>query len=140
MLIQEFYSNMHGFDLSIPLFITRVLDMRIIFTLEIVSDVLRVPRVEHPDYPGYDLLKTVSKDKLISAFCERLFDWGERQFTYYSGFAKGLRFLNMVMTFVLHPLSHYKSITEPHARFLLSLLEHFSIDFPSHFILSIINV
>ena len=131
---------MHGFDLSIPLFITRVLDMRIIFTLEIVSDVLRVPRVEHPDYPGYDLLKTVSKDKLISAFCERLFDWGERQFTYYSGFAKGLQFLNMVMTFVLHPLSHYKSITEPHARFLLSLLEHFSIDFPSHFILSIINV
>ena len=54
-------------------------------------------------------------------------------------FAKGLRFLNMVMTFVLHPLSHYSSITEPRARFL-SLLEHLSIDFPSHFILSIIDV
>ena len=131
---------MHGFDLSIPLFITRVRDMCIVFTLEIVSDMLRVPQVEHPDYPGYDLLKTVSKDKLIFAFCERPFDWGERQFTYNSGFAKGLRFLNMVMTFVLHPLSHYKSITEPHARFLLSLLKHFSIDFPSHFILSIIDV
>ena len=110
---------MHGFDLSIPLFITRIRDMHIIFTLEIVSDVLRVPRVEHPDYPGYDLLKIVSKDKLISAFCERLFDWGERQFTYYSGFAKGLCFLNMVMTFVFHPLSHYNSITEPRAWFLL---------------------
>ena len=46
----------------------------------------------------------------------------------------------MVMTFVLHPLSHYNSITEPHARFLLSLLEHLIIDFPSHFILSIIDV
>ena len=46
----------------------------------------------------------------------------------------------MVMTFVLHPLSHYNSITEPRARFLLSLLEHFTIDFPSHFILSIIDV
>ena len=46
----------------------------------------------------------------------------------------------MVMTFVLHPLSHYNSITEPHAWFLLSLLEHFTIDFPSHFILSIIDV
>ena len=46
----------------------------------------------------------------------------------------------MVMTFVLHPLSHYNSITEPHARFLLSLLEHLSIDFPSHFILSIVDV
>ena len=46
----------------------------------------------------------------------------------------------MVMTFVLYPLSHYNSITEPRARFLLSLLEHLTIDFPSHFILSIIDV
>ena len=44
------------------------------------------------------------------------------------------------MTFVLHLLSHYNSITEPYARFLLSLLEHLTIDFPSHFILSIIDV
>ena len=48
--------------------------------------------------------------------------------------------MNMEMTFVLHPLSHYNSITEPHARFLLSLLEHLTIDFPSYFILSIIDV
>ena len=48
--------------------------------------------------------------------------------------------MNMVMTFVLHPLSHYNSITDPRARFLLSLLEHLPIDFPSHFILSIIDV
>ena len=48
--------------------------------------------------------------------------------------------MNMVMTFVLHPLSHYNSITEPRAQFLLSLLEHLTINFPSHFILSIINV
>ena len=44
------------------------------------------------------------------------------------------------MTFVLHPLSHYNSIIEPCARFLLSLLEHLTIDFPSHFIISIIDV
>ena len=48
--------------------------------------------------------------------------------------------MNMVMTFVLHSLSHYNSITKPHARFLLSLLEHFTINFPSHFIFSIIDV
>ena len=48
--------------------------------------------------------------------------------------------MNMVMTFILHPLSHYNSITEPHTRFLLSLLKHLTIDFPSHFILSIIDV
>ena len=44
------------------------------------------------------------------------------------------------MTFVLHPLSHYNFITEPRARFFLSLLEHLTIDFLSHFILSIIDV
>ena len=46
----------------------------------------------------------------------------------------------MVMTFVLYPLSHYKSITKPRARFLLSFLDGLTIDFPSHFILSLINV
>ena len=46
----------------------------------------------------------------------------------------------MVMTFVLHPLSHYNSIIEPYAQFLLFLLEHLTIDFLSHFILSIIDV
>ena len=74
------------------------------------------------------------------AFCKRPSIWGEHLFTPCRPFAKGPGFINMVMTFVLHPLSHYNSITEPHARFLLSLLEHLSIDFPSHFILSIIDV
>ena len=46
----------------------------------------------------------------------------------------------MVITFVLHPLSHYNSITEPHARFLLSLIKDLTIDFLSHFILSLIYV
>ena len=101
---------------------------------------LRVLRVEFPDYPSYERLRTVSKDELMFAFYERPSEWGERQFTYCSGFVKGPRFLNMVMTFVLHPLSHYNSITEPRARFFLSLLEHLTIDFPSHFILSIIDV
>ena len=46
----------------------------------------------------------------------------------------------MVMTFTLTPLSHCNSITEPRARFLLSFLEDLSIDFPSHFITSILDV
>ena len=46
----------------------------------------------------------------------------------------------MVMTFFLHPLSHYNLITEPCARFLLSLILDLSIDFSSHFILSLIDV
>ena len=46
----------------------------------------------------------------------------------------------MVMTFILHLLSHYNSITESRVRFLLSPLGDLSIDFPSHFILSLIDV
>ena len=44
------------------------------------------------------------------------------------------------MTFVLHPLSHYNSITEPRAQFLLSFLEKLTFDFPFHFILSLTDV
>ena len=101
---------------------------------------LHVPRVKHPNYPSCERLRTVSKDEMISTFCEHPADWGDRQFTPCKAFAKGPRFINMEMTFVLHPLSHYNSIIEPRARFLLGLLEHLTIDFPSHFILSILNV
>ena len=140
MLIQEFYSNMHGIDRSIPLFFNRVRGTRILITPQHAADVLRVPRIEFPDYPSCEHLRTVSRDELMSAFWERPFVWGEHQFTPCRPFAKSPRFMNMVMTFVLHPLSHYNSITEPRARFLLSLLEHLTIDFPSHFIFSIIDV
>ena len=44
------------------------------------------------------------------------------------------------MTFDLTPLSHYNSITEPRTQFLLSLMEGFPLDFPSHFITSILDV
>ena len=101
---------------------------------------LCVPRVEHPNYPGYERLRTVSKDEMISAFCEHPSDWDDRQFTPCKTFAKGPRFINMLMPFVLHPLSHYNSIIEPRARFFLSLLEHLIIDFPSHLIISFIDV
>ena len=140
MSIQEFYSNMYGIDSSIPFFHIRVRGMRIVVTLELVSDVLCVSRVKHLVYPGYEHLRIVSKNEMISTFCECPTDWGSHQFTPCKAFAKSPRFMNIVMTFVLHPLSHYNSITEPRARFLLSLLEHLTIDFPSHFILSNIDV
>ena len=81
----------------------------------------------------------MSKDELSSLFYETPY-WGDHQNTPCSGFAKSPKFLNMVMIFVLHPLSHYNSITESRARFLLSLLKKLTIDFPSHFILSLIDV
>ena len=101
---------------------------------------LHIPKVAHPDYPNCDHHRTMSKDELMSLFYETPSSWGDRQNTRCSTFAKGLRFLIMVMTFILHPLSHYNIIIEPRAQFLLSLLKNLSIDFPSHFILSLMDV
>ena len=96
---------MHGFYFLVPHFFTRIRVTRTTVTPQIVADVLHVPRVEFLDYPSYERLGIMSKDELKYAICECPFDWGELQFTYCSGFAKGPRFLNMVMTFVFHPLS-----------------------------------
>ena len=68
---------MHEIDRSVPLFFSRVQGMRILVTPQLVADVLWVPWVEFPDYPGCERLRTVSKDELKSAFCERPFEWGE---------------------------------------------------------------
>ena len=100
---------MHELDSSVSLYHTRVRGMRIVVTSQLVKDVLRVPRVKHLDYPGCERLRTVSKDQMISTFCECPSDWGDHQFTPCKAFAKGPRFINMVMTFVLHPLSHKAS-------------------------------
>ena len=61
---------MHGFDTSVPHFFSRIRGMRSIVPLDIVSEVLHVPRVAQRDYPGCNRLRTVSKDELSSQFCE----------------------------------------------------------------------
>ena len=47
VIIQEFYSNIHGFDYSVPLFVICVRGTRIVVTPDIVSKVLHIPRVAH---------------------------------------------------------------------------------------------
>ena len=131
---------MHEFDYFIPQFVTRIRGIRMVVTLDIVLEVLHVPRVAHLDYLDSKHLRIVSKDELSSLFYEIPSSWGELQNTPCSAFAKGLRFLNMVMTFILHLLSHYNTITNPRGRFLLSFIEDLSIDIPSHFILPFIDV
>ena len=74
LLIQEFYSNMHGLDSSVPLLITHVWGTRIVVIPDIVSEVLNVPRVKYPNYLSCERLRTVSKDEMISAFFKRLAD------------------------------------------------------------------
>ena len=97
---------MHGIDHLVPLFFTRIQGTRIPVTPQLVANVLRVSRIEFLDYPSCERLRTVSRDELMSSFYERPTAWGERLFTPCRPFAKGPRFMNMVMTFVLHPLSH----------------------------------
>ena len=103
---------MHGIDTFVPHFFSHVQGTHIVVTPDIVSKVLHILRVVHPDYPGCARLRTVSKDKLSFLFCWTPSFWVDRQNTPCSGFAKGPRFLNMVMTFVSHPLSHYNLITD----------------------------
>ena len=106
---------MHRIDTSVPHFFSRIRGTRIVVTSEIVSEVLHIPSIAYLVYLGYMRLRTMSKDEFSSHFYETPSSWGDCQNTLYSGFAKGPRFLNMVMTFVLHPLSHYNSITESRA-------------------------
>ena len=131
---------MHGIDTAVPQFVTTFRGTRIVVTLNLISEVLHIPKVTHLDYPHCECLWTVFRDDFFSHFYEKPFLWGGALNTPCLGFAKGPRFLNMVMTFDLTPLSHYNSITKPHARFLLSLIKGLSIDFSSHFIASIIDV
>ena len=74
VLIQEFYSNMHGIDRSVPLFFTRVHGTHIPVILQLVADVFRVPRIEFPSYSSCERLRTVFKDEFMAAFCERSSD------------------------------------------------------------------
>ena len=46
-------------------------------TPDIIFGVLCVLRVAHPNYPSCERLRTVSKDELISTFCECPSDWGD---------------------------------------------------------------
>ena len=77
MIIYEFYSNMHIFDYFASHFITHVRGTCIVVTLDLISEVLHVPRVKFADYPSYDRLRTVSKDELSSRFYETPSSWGD---------------------------------------------------------------
>ena len=96
--------------------------------------------MDHLDYLSHERLFSISRDELTLLFCEKAMLWGGSLNFSTIEFAKDPRILNMVMTFVLTPWSHYNTIIESRARFFLSLMEDLSIDFPSHMIESIIEV
>jgi len=109
VFIQEFYSNILGIDIAVPQFVTTFRGTRIIVTSNLISE------VAYPNCPGCESLQTMSRDDLLSHFCEKPSLWGGALNTPCSSFAKGPRFLNMVMKFDLTPLSYYNSIIERRA-------------------------
>ena len=68
---------MHGFDTSIPRIVMQVQGTHIVVTPELISEILHVLRVSHPNYPACPCLRTVSKDELLSLFYETPSSWGE---------------------------------------------------------------
>ena len=77
VIIQEFYSNMHNIDTSTTQFATHIRGICIVVTLNLVSEILHVPRVSYLDYPGCPRLRIVSNDELLSLFCKTPSTWGE---------------------------------------------------------------
>ena len=140
MFILEFYSNMHAIDTFVPQFTTVFKGTRIVVTLDLLSGIQCVPKVDHLNYPSHSCLCNIPCDELASLFCEKAMVWEDTLNFFTTKFAKGPRILNRVMTIVLTPRSHYNTITEPHAHFLLSLQEDLSIDFPSYMIVSMIDI
>ena len=67
-----------------------VFELRALLSHRNLLQMCSVPKVEHPNYPGCERLRTVSKDEMISAFCKRPFNWSDRQFTLCKAFAKVL--------------------------------------------------
>ena len=54
MFIKEFYSNIHGIDMSVARFATTFRGTCIVIAPDLISKVLHVPMVVHPNYLGYN--------------------------------------------------------------------------------------
>ena len=63
---------MHGFDYSVPHFITRIRGMCNVVTSDLISEVLHISRVEFADYLDCDRLRTVSKKNSRLSFMRHL--------------------------------------------------------------------
>ena len=70
MFIQEFYSNIHAIDTSVPQFNTIFRGTRIVVTPELIFEVLYVLRAARLDYPSYPCLCSISRDEWATHFHE----------------------------------------------------------------------
>ena len=94
---------MHAIDTSVPRFTIVFCGTCIVVTLELIFEILRIPRVDHVDYPSCERLSSISRDELASLFCEKAMLWGSSLNFSKTKFAKCPRIFIMVMTFILTP-------------------------------------
>ena len=130
MFIQEFYSNIHGIDTDVPQFVTIFRGTRIVVTLNLISEVLHIPRVAHPNYPSCEHLRTVFRDDFPSHFCEKPSLWGGDLNNPCSGFAK-YGVLSVKPTVQSNPNFIYFSIRMGCCSRSLSFLSGLAIYFPT---------
>ena len=62
---------MHTIDTFMPQFTMVFHDTCIVVTLDFISEVLHVTRVDRSDYPSYRHLSSISRDKLASLFYKK---------------------------------------------------------------------
>ena len=74
---------------------------RIVVTLDLLSSIQCVPKVDHLEYPSHSSICNIPHDELASRFCEKAMVWEDTLNFFIIKFAKGLRILNMVKTVVL---------------------------------------
>ena len=67
---------MHAIDTSVPRFTTIFRGTRLIVTLVLISEVLRVPRVNRSDYLSHHHLSSIFRDELALLFYEKAMLWG----------------------------------------------------------------
>ena len=62
VFIQEFYSNMHAINTSVPHFTTVFKGTRIV-ALDFISEVQHVPKVAYLNYPSHPRLCNIPRDE-----------------------------------------------------------------------------
>ena len=72
VFIHEFDSNIHGIDTSVPRFATTFQGTRIVVTPDLISKVLHIPRVTHPNYPSVSVFKLYPETSFCLTFVRHL--------------------------------------------------------------------
>ena len=62
---------MDAINTSLTWFTTVFYGTCIVVTPDFISEILHAPRVDRPNYPSYPRLFSISRDELVTLFCEK---------------------------------------------------------------------